>query len=543
MNIKRVSILLLTFLTMIFLGNCEDIIDEAVVSPEDSAAAVALVEEGNALLIPMLNDLFAVSPDSAGSVLMSLDLSQSYTSFQGAFELDWRNQNARLGVGVVGYLRLSQFIMNDDNYGFSAKVFAPFAGEDEEGSLIGYGYGLPLTTASIKGMVAGYYELPLSLARMQFLDLATLEEMKLEIQDEYMPMIDRGLDALDSLAQDPEYVFAISPEKALNTVDINAMSASLYGIKGLFNALLAYNFTIDDTDSTTMINDLSGNTSIFGTMTEGGPERLEDAYASANAMLQKAMDAMDGVSSDAQLMVTLGPDDHTAFLSLKNALSTSLQSTANVEYGFADEHGNFRVDGSLAMAMRQFYQDPVLDLKSLLPDYTITTTTDYIYNQVVLEEQVNLEDAQVIMAGLNNTPVSVEFLYSESRGDTVANVTLGFLSYNMLTASQNSLPAAIWDLWAEFLVVIQDYSDETFNFPEIEFEWSGRVTTGASLTIDGTFQIMYLERTNPYMAPVMTWNAQNRDDWLAQWANPTVNGLFPEFTAEDLAALLGMAWD
>ena len=540
-NVKFILIILLGLLV---LTNCEDILDESEVSPEDSAAALVLVSDANGLLFPLIENLIMVDPDSAQVILTGFDLSEPTGFYSEALELDWRNQDARFGVGFTSMLTLSQHISINDIFGQSVKVYAPFV--DATSNPIGYGFGLPLSVPRVSGMVASYFELPLAFARLKFESLDAFNEFQTLAKDNYLPMLEVGLAALDSLDNNEEVTFSLGGEVELDIDDVLAMESSLYAMQGLLKGLTAYNYALDTSDPAAIIAGLSSG-STFGTRTDEGATLLAEAHSAAQMAIEKSLDALDyiviGSPEADHLLLRFEGNDISQIQTQLNALTTTLSVATDIEYGYADERGVINLDGSASMSIDQYYLNSISDLKTLLPAYTMSTTTAYNYTQVTLNEEVNLEEAQVILDGLNNTPVSVNFMYSESTADTVAAVSLGFFSFNLLTANQGELPVAIWDLWAEFLVVIEDYTDEVHNFPEISFQWSGLVTTGSNLSINGNFSIDYLERTSEYTAPDILWTASAYDVWLGEWSNPTANGLFPDFLAEDLAGLMGIVWE
>lgn len=540
----NLRIVLLTLLGALFITNCEDIVDDSVVSPEDSLAALVLINDANALLLPLLADLLVTDPDSGQAVLNSIDLSGPNNFYSEALELDWRNEHARFGVGFTSFLIVSQSLSAENLLGSSVKVYAPFS--DGDSNPFGYGFGLPLSETRVNGMISTYFQLPLAFANMKFEMLDAFNDLQTITKNEYLPMVEAGLTALDSLDNDTEYSFTLSAGIVLDIADILAMEASLSAAQGILKTLLAYNYELDTEDPAAIISGLTLG-SQFGTLQEDGLTLLSDAYVSAQNSLDFTELALSyieaGAGPAAHFLVDYTLASSSQDRVALNALLSALNSPTDVEYGFADERGEISVDGTITMDVDQFYLNPHNDMKTLLPSYTVETTTAYNYNQVSLEETVSLEEPQVLVAGLNNTPVSITFMYSESNADTVASVSLGFIGFNLLTANQGDLPTAIWDLWAEFLVIIDDYSDEAHNFPEIYFEWNGVVTTGESLIIDGDFTVDYLERTGSYTVPDLLWDATTYPDWVDGWSNPTVNGLFPDFNAEDLAGILGITWE
>jgi len=535
-------------MSLVFLTNCEDIIDENIVTPEDSTAAVILTVEANAALLLQIQDLLAADADTAQTILNSLDLTATNDLYAEAHDLDYRNQDASFGFGFTSILMLSQNFGVDQFYGegVSVKASDTFRSTGPASHAVGYGFGLPLSTNRVAGMVASYVEFPLASIRIKFEHLDAFHVLQTNIIENVIPLIDGGLAALDSLQNDPEFVFVLSTGTQFDILDITAMESSLLALQGLYKGLAAYNFELNTQDAAEMISGLSLG-SAYGTLNDNGASLLDEAHAAAIMSIERAEDVLTMMESETPRRNHFSAQfDLNQSAQIRTGLEAHVQalSSANrFDVDCMDESGDIQIFENINLNISQYYNHPVVDLKVLLPAYTVNTTTAFNYNQVTLDEQINFEDAQVTVAGLNNTPISIDFQYSESNSDTTAQVALGFLTFNLLTAHQEDLPAAVWDLYAEFLLTVGDYSDELYHFPEISFQWNGFVTTGSSLTIDGNISIDYLERTSSYTAPEMIWTAVTYEDWLADWTDPTAQGLFPDFTAEDLADILGMVWE
>ncbi len=532
--------------TILFFTNCEDINNDNEVSPEDSAAATVLVTDANAALLPLLGELLAVGPDSAQSILNGIDFNEPNGFYAEASELDWRNKDAHFGLGLTSLLILSQNTITDDIFGPTVEVYAPFGEMGLPSNPVGYGFGLPLSVSRTRGMIATFFETPLAFARLEFTRLDDFNDFQARVTDNYIPMVEAGLAALDSIDNDPAFLFTLGTDIHIDMTDITAMESSLFGIQGLLKSLAAYNYQLDTTDPSGIISGLSQG-SAFAALNSDGATLLSEAHASALASLERAEDVLALVNGEAtqlsHLFVEFSQSESSQIQTSLDALENTLSAVTSVEYAFSNERGAFTLEGSASIDISQYYLNPVVDLKSLLPLYTMSTTTAYNYSQETLSEHITFEESEVTLAGLSNTPISVNIQYSESNSDTTATVSLGFLTFNLLTANQNDLPTAIWDLWAEFLTTIGDYSDELHQFPEISFQWSGVISTGTALTIDGDIAIDYLERTSSYTAPEILWTASSYNDWLTGWSNPSVNGLFPDFMAEDLAHLFRISWE
>ncbi|NQV42164.1 MAG: hypothetical protein HQ506_07410 [Candidatus Marinimicrobia bacterium] len=529
----------------LFFTNCEDINNDNDVSPEDSAAAIVLVSNANASLLPLLGGLLAADPDSAQTILNSIDLSEAQDFYLQASDLDWRNSDAHLGLGLTNLLILSQNTMMNDIFGSSVKVYSPFRDASVLSNPVGYGFGLPLSIPRVNGMIATYFETPLSFARLQFESLDIFNEFQAQINEVFLPMVNAGLASLDSIDDNSDFEFTLGTGIQLDLVDIFAMETSLFGLQGFFKTLTAYNYELNTSDSAAIIAGLTPG-STFGTLNSDGATLLSEAHASAWSATDRAVLVQGMIDAEitelSHLFVDFTQSQSSQIQTALVAIRDALTGATNVEYAYAGERGDI-VGGSASIDISQFYINPVVDTKTLLPDYTMGASTASNYNRVTLTQQINFVESQVLIAGLNNTPISVNIEYNESTSDTSALVTLGFLTFNLMTANPSDIPVAVLDLWAEFQTTIEDYSDELYNFPEISFQWSGFITTGSALTIDGNIAIDYLERTGSYIAPDIVWTATSYSDWLGGWTNPTVNGLFPDFLAEDLALLLGVTWE
>jgi hypothetical protein len=532
--------------SILFITNCEDINNDNEVSPEDSAAAVVLVTDAYASLLPLIEGLLAADPDSAQSILNGIDLSEPHGFYMEASELDWRNQDAHFGFGFTSFLILSQNTMMNDIFGPSVKVYAPFGEAGVASNPVGYGFGLPLSVPRANGMIASYIEIPLAFARIKFESLDTFNDFQTQVIESFIPMVDAGLAALDSIDNDPTFTFTIGAGVQVDNADIIAMESSLFALQGMYKSLAAYNYELDTSDPSAIITGLTQG-STFGALNSEGVTLLSEAHASALSSLDKAEQVLALVDAEATALnhffVEFSQSESSQIQSSLNALANTLSGPTSVDYAFSNERGEFSIEGSASINISQYYLNAITDFKTLLPPYTMSTTTAYNYSQTTLYEHISFEETEVLLNGLSNTPISVNIQYSESNSDTTATVSLGFLTFNLLTANQSDLPVAIWDLWAEFLLTVGDYSDELHQFPEISFQWSGLITTGTNLIIDGDIAIDYLERISEYTAPDILWTATSYGDWVSGWSDPTANGMFPDFLAEDLAFLLGISWE
>ncbi len=537
--IAPVSICLLLMLS------CE-IADETIVSTEDSTAAALLASDAKESFLLLIGNMLVADPDSAQEIINSIDFTSVNALYAESHFLDYRNLEVNFGLAYSSALILSQNLNLNNLLDSDFRVFQPLSASDNPSPTVGYGFGLPLSTHRLKRMISQYFEIPVALSRLTFEKLPEFNELQNRAMSDLIPMIDAGLTALDSLEIHSDFVFDLSETIQVDVIDIVALQASFYALRGLFNSISAYNFELSAMDSAGIMDGFSLG-SDFGTLKDNGAEILTAAMESAGFSISRTRAMLNMISSEtpesSHFLSNFSSGSTAQALTELDALSNLLGVSNSYSYGHESDAGNLIVDGTMQIDISQYYSNPVPDLKTLLPTYTIGITTAYNYNNVTLSEDINVEEAEVVVANLNNTPVSINFSYSETGADTVARVTIGPFTYNLMTANQAELPVAFWDLWAEFLGLVGQYSGELYNFPEISLQWAGTVSTGQSLVIDGSVVIDYQERLGSYIAPQLTWNASSYADWLTGFQNPTVNMLFPNFTGVDLANLLDYSWE
>ena len=75
----------------------------------------------------------------------------------------------------------------------------------------------------------------------------------------------------------------------------------------------------------------------------------------------------------------------------------------------------------------------------------------------------------------------------------------------------------------EWLYISANYCDEPGEISveiRVEYEWG--------------------EMEDMFYYPVITWDADTFDEWKSGWPDPTFNGIFPDWTSDEMMELLGM---
>ena len=554
---------LLGFSLTTFWG-CEEINPNAV-SPEDSTAAVAAVEQAHTALESLMGTMLNADPDSAQQMLDMLDFSAAYELYVNAHELDPRNNEANFGLGFTGFLMVSQdpalqdMVLRWEHY---FNLHEPFV-VDDGGTLGKSGFGLPLNTQAMVLPLAHIIETPLALSKMSIDDVPQFSEFQALVEATILPVVATSITALTDIDLDSNFVFIVSGAMQgdaeatpieLDLTEVYALESGMEALKSVLLTVTAYNFDFVSFDSVGIVTELSQG-SDFATLKSGGSAALSGAHTAALLAADKAVSALDFLESetdnqDDDLIHFNAEDDPGQIRATIEDFQASLQAPNRVHYTYwedmYDDDGNWtgeqQIEDSLMVDIAQFFLNPVTDFKAMLPPYTMGTQRIYSYEYNHLMEHIHAEEDSVNISGLDNAYLSVTFDYAlqDSMPQVSALVNLGYFQYDLLNTPESDLPAAVWDLYAQFQELIVQYSDQLYHYPSISFFWSGNVSTGTSLVIDGDIAIDYEVQTAVHVAPLVTWNASSYDEWLLAWPDPTMQGIFPEMTAAELANFLGI---
>lgn len=547
---------------MVFTG-CEEV-DDNEVSAEDSTSAIAKADSATLLMETMMDNVFNSEPDSVQDMIDLLDFSEPYALYSEAATLDPGNGDANFGMAFTGFLMLSQdqdlqdMLLRWEDY-FS--VNEPFLVSD--GSMLGkHGYGLPLSIDGIGIPVLPYIEMPVSLAKMSTGDVPQFSEFQDLVETLFLPIVEESIAALELVDDDPDFTFTISPTMQgeseatpleLDLTEIYVLQAGLYALKGVLKTVVAYNFDFVSHDSAGIVTELSQG-SDFATLKANGSTDLGLAYTSANTAFERVFSALDFLEAEVDDQsddIITNDEQEYDIDEIRSDLEDAqavLQGPHTIHFSYwEDVYDNdgywideIEVEDSLTLDISQFFNDPIQDFKAMLPPYTMSTQNYYDYERYSENVHVVVEESAVAVTGLNDTYVMVTFrlLTYDEVPSIYAYVQIGIYSWDLATQTPTGVPQGVWDLYNDFLAVVDDYSGDEYAYQYISFEWSGNVTTGAALRIEGDYYIEYDFATATYVEPYPSWNAGSYAEWLAAWPDPTMNGIFPGMDAQRLADLL-----
>ena len=194
-----------------------------------------------------------------------------------------------------------------------------------------------------------------------------------------------------------------------------------------------------------------------------------------------------------------------------------------------------------------FFTEPINDFKALLPPYEIGTQLDTMYEWDNLVAIIyHVEDSVVAdLPGytLNNSNVTLTFLYDKSPEATIlqGSLVVDLFTFPISPETLYMFPATIQEAYAEFITYTEIYDLDTYvPHAHIWLHWSGTITEGESLEISADLVVEAEYMEGIYVAPEITWDADDYSSWLASWPDPTFNQIFPEMNHADLEDFLDL---
>jgi len=569
---KNTVLVLVSFLALFFIFNaCEGLLDESDegVSEEDSLAAIQKVEEANQELEGIMNSLINMDePDSVQQVLDALDFSDAYDLYKEAQSLNPNNDDANFGVALTGLLMISQdndlqnMLNNWESY-FTANT--PFEVTDGSAKILGKrGFGLPISLEGMRVPMSAFVGGPLSLAKMSLDDIPQFSEFQQIVNTLFIPIINESIEGLEKVEENQSYVFTIIGEMQgdaeatsleLDLTEVYAIDMMLHALKAICYSVISYNFDFVSFDAEGIVTELSRN-SDFATLKNNGGQYLSTALSSIKTAIDKFEDGIDFLvaetdNQDDDLIPIPNGDDLADIREGIEDSRETLNGPKWINYNYYDEyydeygwHEEY-IEDSVKVDIRKFFENPIDDFKEMVPPYTVSTGIDTTTDWDWEDEPIYYSIDSVEVSGLYNTYIYISFEYVAYKEDTsiYAKIYIGGFYYDLIEGELNSsmVPAPLWQTYQYYLELVNQYSSsEEYSDIYVSFYWSGNVTTGQSLVIDRYF---YIETGVDvyYVYPIITWEANTYQNWVAAWPDPTFNGIFPDMTREDLIEFLDIS--
>lgn len=526
------------FLILFALLGCET--DEAEkpqnANPRDSTGAAIKVAEANTALENILFQLInGPEPQSPSD----LNFTNAYVLYREALALDSLNPTAHFGKGLLEILMLSretamQQIFDDwkafferDSM-FEIELPTLMRRQPAKPTLIFSGSQLTLPVMSpltmLKQLTDGN--------RITNVD-PTIRDLQDFLLQHLVPRLSTAIQHLQFVANQPSFTFVVTPRMQgdpnedavyLDLTEVNATLSALNVLKAQLLQWCAYDLSFENYTASGMRTAFAQNSS-FLSLRDGGSQRMAEAgdcWLSAIDALNRAITHLESeTGNQSRHLIKIDPNDGISRAdldTLKHYLPKVRQAFVTSERFTMDADNNENTpDVTLDISMRQFFYNPVVNLKGLFPPYTVTLDTGE-----VTERYHRYENLSRIL----------HFPYAGHH---------------------------YWDRWVEMEYgnILQSGWDYSYPFPELDTLWNERLPdyqeyAYARLHLwlypgfqpqgdwyNGVnFEADYDELTHRRWQPVITWDAATFQDWILP--NPTINGLFPNMTDASFKQTFGI---
>ena len=543
-------------------GTCDTI----TVTQADIEAAIELVNEANVHLENVFTNLYdSDEPEDIDGIIDLLDFTNAYALYTEAQTLHPDNEDANFGVAVTGLMQVVQdqsfndMIDEWDNY-FSNTTL--FEADTSNTRVLGrQGFGLPLNADGMRIPITPFLDMPLRMARMSLDYVPQFSELQNIIRDIMLPYIDAGIAGLEKVEANPDYVFTItsamqpdvgSSSMELDLTEVYTIDMMLHAIKAIANTIIAHNFDFATHDGAGIVAELNLG-SDFGTINSTGEAELSAAYAamqSAITKLDNAIDFLENESDDQDNDVIAQMENYSDYQDMRDALDevndmitqpTWVTYNENSYDGYYGEYsGNYDYnydyeEDSVRVDISKFYTNPFQDLKEMVPPYVVTEGIDYDWNWVDehtsywQEDDYDSVSFTITVTGSDNW---LDFEYYRET-DPMGNVDTSM--WGNIAVPQEVIDAV--DQKSDSLVSV--YSGYQVN---VYLYWSGQYLEDTEVSTSSIIRwyVYEYEFDGASSYPIITWDADNYEDWKNGWPDPTFNGIVPDWTVDDLLEFLDL---
>ena len=387
---------------------------------------------------------------------------------------------------------------------------------------------------------------PLSLARITVEDVPQLSELQNIIRYELLPHVVAGMEALAKVEQNADYVFTISSgmqpdvdasSMELDLTEVYAIDMMLHALSAVCNTMIAYNFDFVSYDGTGMETAFNQG-SAFVALNSSGATELANAYSSMNGAIDKLEAAINNLKSESDDQdddiipqfesesdyddIQDGIDGVRDVLTGPNWVNYSRWEDGEDEYGYWYET---EIEDSIEVDIQQFFSNPIEDMKEMVPPYTVTAgiDTSYDYNWEEYYEYVSVTiepDSDDV-----NNDWDYYIYYSYDYYDDSLRI------YKEGSTFPQELPG----------IVDAIYEDVMNQYPEIEWLYitANYYGQAGDITVAIRVEFEWGEFEGFYNYPIITWDADDFNDWKNGWPDHSFNGLFPSWTLDDFMEFMG----
>jgi hypothetical protein len=506
--------------------SCGD--DSTAPPPPDPDAARAAVQQANTALADLLYAQINGNPQQPSDV----DFGPANALYNTALGLDPANLDARFGAGLTGLLMLSTD--SEVNAAYNEwktylDTHTPFEAPPGPAPNLGVPIGLTTGAAGLRLPFDLVAQSALALVRTPILAAdPQIERVQAILRDRALPRLGAALGHLQTVAQDPNYTFTVTPRMQgdlaatpaeIDQTDVLALRAGCGLLAAASHIAVAYRLGFAAYDSVNLVQNLQRGSGWLALLPDGAAQMgaARTACLEATNDVDRSLVALLA-ESDVQDddVIKIGPSDLArADVDSIRANLPNVRSALNGGYTRRDDwdSDSSTPDTPLTIDLGHLFTSPVQDWKELLPAYSISTErrprgyNGYQFGggvdsvTVAVASTADYYGYLAASSDLGN-PLQVDF-----EGDDVLHQPL--LDFYTAKLEQLAIPNCFRGLW--LYATFQGHLDAGTQQVPVRWEYQ----------LDGA--------TSCVVIPVITWDAESFEAWT--FPDPTLGGVLPQMTS------------
>lgn len=587
---KRFLVAGLAVLFAVVLFTCDQLqtpLDNAGNTPGDSTGngdgsgstqltVQDLVDSANTALGEFMVTNMNNPPEDPLSVNYST-LSNINTLYRSAVEMDSTNSGANFGAGLTELL-----LIVEDGSSFTTEIQRWQAFMDTTNI-----FGEPLQSTSGTGKVAAnqttllaknplsletspkisasaYLKAMMSLPKYAQ-DYPEFSDWQDLLESTLLKRVDYAIDRLAVVEKDTSFAFTITPAmqgdslatpRELDLTEVYLFDSFLHGIKAVGDIAIAYNVNLSPYDTTAFDRLEPGGS--FMTLRKAGD--MKAALAAINGIFDKADDALDFLANEPDdqtndvIVVSPTPVEgeptvtseeitlaHQSIDSVRKVFSGPIQidisQTMGTQKASVIGSGDL-ADGVITLNISKLFDPEIQDFKSFLPGYTMVAGWDTVYKYVdSLAVRDSIPDGATATISIGS-PGDYQFGYWVDYDAYYGAKRPGYEPDNNI-----NIPEFVTAANAQLDEIISSQlssPNKRLEWASADIHWWGhfdKAVTDTTIKVMIYYSYGFAQPTGIDYFPVPIWDADTYSGWLADFPDPTLSGVFPNFTIEDWAAI------
>ena len=539
-----------------------DIEDIGFTETDNAASCSVMLDIAEDELVNLLTTIYSCPSGEDDCHVESMDYEELYGYYQDALEYCPSEPAANFGAAVTGMLTVTtdetlwEFYENwrawegDDNFIFPD-------GDRAFGSPSS-GFGLPngINSFFIADQINFIDYLPLSYL-VSYISMfedgddppfvPDLEEIMTIIETEFIGRLSSSIEYLENTVGQ-NYSFVITAEMQddpdqgdleMDDTEFYAMTGAMHLLRATLYGVTAYSIDVDYETGQSDFSYLEQNSSFLAIRNSNA---LPNAHDDLMAMITSLSNGIDFLANES--------DGQTDDLIHQNEISTfnqeheyTITEYLDPDTGIAQEYFNDNFTEEicecgglfddpigtmtgfydscdeedcfdLTINLKNFMQSPPNNLKEIMPDYTITTTTEIDYD-TWNQYYGWWYDANLDLTSCNLDNWGLYYNYQEYDENFNASTDIDYYFGN-----------------AETCEALTDYAQELYNNILDYVNSSSEIVSFLNFQIQLSESSAYVGISYAEMKPCIEWDAETFDEWKSDIGDYTLSGLFPEMTMQ-----------